>query len=55
MTIPWHSVGVCTRQDRDVLLVRADRQDLHRLRCNTFGDALHAAFLVRHLARDRRV
>jgi hypothetical protein len=55
LTIPWHGVGLCTRQERDVLLVRTDRQDLHRLRCNTYGDALHAAFLVRRLATKRRV
>jgi hypothetical protein len=55
LTIPWHAVGICTRQERDVLLVRTDRQDLHRLRCNTYGDALHAAFLVRRLATKRRV
>jgi hypothetical protein len=55
VTLPWHSVGVCSRQDRDVLLVRSDRQDLHRVRCNTYGDALHAAFLARHLSARRRV
>jgi hypothetical protein len=55
VTIPWHGVVLCTRQERDVLLVRADRQDLYRVRCNTYGDALHAAFLVRHLTARRRV
>ena len=55
VTVPWHSVGVCRRQDRDVLLVRVDREDLHRIRCNTYGDALHATFLIRHLAARRRV
>ena len=48
VTIPWHGVGAIQRHDRDLLLVRVDRQDLHRIRCNTFGDALHAAFLARH-------
>jgi hypothetical protein len=55
VTIPWHSIGECTHHDRDVLLVRVDRQDLHRIRCNTFADALRAAFLARHLASRRRV
>jgi hypothetical protein len=48
--IPWHGVGVSQRQDRDLLLIRADRQDLHRLRLNTFGDALQAALLARHFS-----
>jgi len=55
VTIPWHSVGACSRQDRDVLLVRVDRQDLHRVRCNSYGDALRAAFLAGHLSPRRRV
>jgi hypothetical protein len=49
VTIPWHAVGQCTHQDRDVVLVRRDRPDLHRLRCNTFSDALCATFLARQL------
>jgi hypothetical protein len=53
VTIPWHLVGECSQHDRDVLLVRVDRQDLHRVRCNTFTDTLCAAFLARHLARRR--
>lgn len=55
VTIPWHAVATCVRQERDVLLVRADRQDLHRLRCNSFADALRAAALARHLMPRRRV
>jgi hypothetical protein len=53
MTIPWHSVGRCLQQHRDVLLVRTDRDDLQRLRCNSFTDTLRAACLARHLARRR--
>ena len=53
VTIPWHSVSACTQQDRDVLLARADRDDLHRLRLNSFGDTLRAAFLARHFSRRR--
>ena len=55
VTVPWHSVGTCMRQDRDVVLIRLDRQDLHRLRCNTFGDALRAAAVARHFMPRRRV
>jgi hypothetical protein len=55
VTIPWHSVAQCLRQDRDVLIVRVDRAELHRVRCNTFADTLRAAFLARHLvSRPRR-
>jgi hypothetical protein len=53
VAIPWHRVGECLQQHRDVLLVRVDRQDLTRLRCNSFTDALRAAFLARHLSRRR--
>jgi hypothetical protein len=56
VTVPWHSVSECVRQDRDLLIARADRQDVQRLRCNAFADALCATFLARHLAiRLRRV
>ncbi|MGH9370911.1 MAG: hypothetical protein ACRD15_05215 [Vicinamibacterales bacterium] len=55
VTVPWHSVAECVRQDRDVLLVRLDRPDVHRVRCNTFADALCAARLVRHFAPRRRL
>lgn len=53
LAIPWHSVAECTPHDRDLLLVRLDRQELQRLRCNTFSDTLRAAFLARHLSRRR--
>jgi hypothetical protein len=53
--IPWHAVGRCERHDRDLLIVRADRQDLQRIRFNTFTDALRADFLVRRLSPSRRV
>ncbi len=52
--VPWHAVAQVTRADRDLLLVRADRQQLYRFRCNSFADALCAAFLARHLAERRR-
>lgn len=55
VTIPWHLVAACRRQDRDLLLIRSDRPDLHRLRCNTYGDALHAAYVAAQLNPRRRV
>ncbi len=53
VTIPWHAVGRTFPQNRDLVLVRGDRQDLHRFRCNTFADAMRAAALARHLSKRR--
>jgi hypothetical protein len=51
LTVPWHSVSNVVQQGRDVVLVRHDRETLHRFRCNVFADALCAALLARTLAR----
>ena len=50
VTVPWHGVSDVLDQDRDVVLVRQDRETLHRIRCNVFDDVLSAAFLARTLA-----
>lgn len=47
--VPWHAVGNVSYADRDLLLVRADRQKLYRFRCNTFADALASTFLAKRL------
>ena len=52
--VPWHSVGEALHLDRDVILIRGDRDKLYRFRCNTFSDALRTAFLARELMRGRR-
>ena len=39
-TAPWHSVGEALHLDRDLVLIRSDRDKLYRFRCNTFSDAL---------------
>jgi len=49
-TLPWHAVSEVVRQDRDVILVRHDRETCYRFRCNVFADALSGAFLARTLA-----
>lgn len=49
-TVPWHAVSDVLQQDRDVVLVRRDRETLYRFRCNVFADALEAAWLARTLA-----
>jgi hypothetical protein len=49
-TVPWHAVSDVVQQDRDVILVRRDRETLYRFRCNVFADALEAAWIARTLA-----
>jgi hypothetical protein len=53
--VPWHSVADVRPLDRDVVVIRKDRDELYRFRCNTFSDALRGAFLGRELmAASRR-
>jgi len=49
VSAPWHAVARCTAVERDLVLVTRDER-LHRIRCNTYGDALSAAVLGRRLA-----
>jgi hypothetical protein len=53
-TIPWHAIAEAVHQDRDVLLIRSDRETGHRFRCNSYGDALCAAFVARRCIGERR-
>jgi hypothetical protein len=55
VTLPWHAVSEPVQTSRDVILVRVDGSALYRFRCNSFDDALCAAFVSRRLARPRRV
>ncbi len=52
--LPWHAAARALQGDRDLLLVRADGQAAYRFRCNTFGDALCAAAIARHLMNGAR-
>jgi hypothetical protein len=54
LTLPWHAVADVAQQERDVILVRHDRETFHRFRCNVFADALCAGLLARTLARRAR-
>jgi hypothetical protein len=54
LTLPWHTVADVVQQERDVILVRHDRETFHRFRCNVFADALCAGLLARTLARRPR-
>jgi hypothetical protein len=50
----WHAVGEALRVDRDVVLIRTDREQLYRFRCNSFTDAVRGAFIARELVAARR-
>jgi hypothetical protein len=54
LSVAWHTVGDARHLDRDVVLVRADHDRLYRFRCNTFGDALRAAYIGGELLTTRR-
>lgn len=53
-TAAWHTLGEAMHVDRDVLLVRNDKERLYRFRCNTYGDAMEGAFLAARLIKRRR-
>jgi hypothetical protein len=53
-TVPWHMVSDVAYVDRDLVLVRNDGAHLYRFRCNSFSDAVRAAFLARELVAARR-
>jgi hypothetical protein len=50
----WHSVRDVARQERDVLLVRADLSAAAHYRFNTFADAVVCALLARRFGQPRR-
>ena len=51
---PWHSIGDASHVERDVVLIRADREQLYRFRCNSYSEALRGAFIARELVAVRR-
>jgi hypothetical protein len=53
-TLAWHAAAEVVQADRDVLLIRSDRETAYRFRCNNYGDALTAAAIARHLAARAR-
>jgi hypothetical protein len=52
--VPWHQVAEARHLDRDLVLLRSDRDQLYRFRCNSFSDALRAAYIARELLAARR-
>jgi hypothetical protein len=53
-TLAWHAAAEVVQAERDVLLIRSDRETAYRFRCNNYGDALTAAAIARHLAARAR-
>jgi hypothetical protein len=53
VVVPWHAVAQVLHQQRDLILVRRDREMMHRFRCNVFSDTLSATLLARTLAVKR--
>ena len=53
-SIPWHAAAQVLRGERDLMLVRTDGQTGYRFRCNTYGDAVCAAAIARHLIDQAR-
>jgi hypothetical protein len=54
VTVPWHTIANASHLERDLVLVPADREELHRFRCNSFSDAFRGAFVARKLAAVHR-
>ena len=51
--LAWHSIGRALLAERDVVLVRGDREQAYRFRCNSFSDAYRGAFIARQLIAAR--
>ena len=54
-SLPWHGVRDVVQTGRDLLLVSSRGPDeLQRFRCNSYGEAMCAAAIARHLAARAR-
>ena len=54
VTASWHSLIEARHIGRDLVLVRKDRERLYGFRCNTYSDAMTAAFLASRLIALRK-
>jgi len=50
----WHTISLAAHADRDVVLVKNGREQTYRFRCNSYGDALRAAFIAQLLLAKRQ-
>jgi hypothetical protein len=53
LAVPWHAVVQVLQTERDIALIRVDREALYRFRCNSFAEAMCGAFIARTLAGAR--
>jgi len=49
----WHTISTALHAERDVVLVKNGHEHSYRFRCNTYGDALRAAFIAGALLADK--
>lgn len=50
----WHTIADARHIDRDLVLVKIGGEQVYQFRCNTYGDALRAAFIASELVAGRR-
>jgi hypothetical protein len=50
----WHTISLAVHAERDLVLVKNGRGQAYRFRCNTYGDALRAAFIAQQLLAQRQ-
>jgi hypothetical protein len=53
-TTPWHTITAAVHSERDLVLVTKGGEHSYRFRCNTYGDALRAAFIAREILARRQ-
>jgi hypothetical protein len=53
-SIPWHTVARTSWSERDIVLVRPERETIDRFRCNSYGVALCGELIARQLSAAHR-
>jgi len=54
VAIPWHAFSAAAHADRHLVLVQSGGAVAYRFRCNSYTDALCAAFIGREILAARR-
>src|SRR3954451_9257769 len=54
VAIPWHALSAAAHADRHLVLVQSGGAVAYRFRCNSYTDALCAAFIGREILAARR-
>ena len=49
----WHTISAVLQAERDLVLVKNGHEHAYRFRCNSYGDALRAAFIAREILARR--